>query len=176
MMESPRVWATFIPPLRNVMLLNNALGFLLGGGAYSHSTETDSQGVVISGWLPLCNNGVRRLADQKAHCFMNIWLDKLTWLGSLSFFIVPGPKFVWPFGVWEGGKMMWKGRLQESWRFLWHSETFHFVQLGEVGFNVKVHWDMVGSISRAKSFFSRQHTSQQALSWNGQGLHDHPRT
>lgn len=72
----------------NVMLLNNALGFLLGGGAYSHSTETDSQGVVISGWLPLCNNGVRRLADQKAHCFMNIWLDKLTWLGSLSFFIV----------------------------------------------------------------------------------------
>ena len=83
------------------MLLNNVLGFLLGGGAYSHSSETDSRGVVISGWLPLCNNGVRRLADLKAHCFLNIWLEKVTWVGSFSFFIVPG---LLEFGLLEGGK------------------------------------------------------------------------
>ena len=88
MIKYPHVFGPL--SIRNVMLLNNVLGFLLGGGAYSHSSETDSQGVVISGWLPLCNNGVRRLADLKAHCFLNIWLEKVTWVGSFSFFIVPG--------------------------------------------------------------------------------------
>ena len=130
MIEYPQAipMCDFLSAPRNVMLLNNALGFLLGGGAYSHSSETDAQGVVISGWLPLCNNGVQRLADQKAHCFMNIWLDKLTWEGSLSFSIVPGP--------FEGGKGWLKGMFLLEGKKAEDSDISgtNFTSSGEVGF------------------------------------------
>lgn len=51
--------------LRNVMLLNRGLGFLLGGGAYQHKTDitVDQVTYSISHWLPLCNNGVQRMAE-----------------------------------------------------------------------------------------------------------------
>lgn len=48
------------------MFLNRAMGFLLGGGAYAHSMSLGEENGVISNWLPLCNTGVRRVADQGA--------------------------------------------------------------------------------------------------------------
>ena len=59
---------------RNVMFLNKILWFLLGGGAYAHSL-TIGESTTLSKWLPLCNNGVTRMADAKAICFLNIWID-----------------------------------------------------------------------------------------------------
>ncbi|CAK9018965.1 Hypothetical protein SCF082_LOCUS14314 [Durusdinium trenchii] len=71
----------------NVMFLNRILGFFLGGGAYAHSI-TVGEGDVISEWLPLCNNGVRKIADDTAHCFLNLWIEKTSWLGVFSFSVV----------------------------------------------------------------------------------------
>ncbi|CAE7352590.1 unnamed protein product [Symbiodinium natans] len=79
----------------NVMFLNRVLGFLFAGGAFNGDKFTVSVPVKGSGpypttvdyavsyWLPLCNNGEVRFADATAHCFMNVWLDKLTWSGTL---------------------------------------------------------------------------------------------
>ncbi|CAJ1401023.1 unnamed protein product [Effrenium voratum] len=75
----------------NAMFLNRGLGFLLGGGAYAHSfnvTDPDGNQVTLSKWLPLCNNGVQRLASESAHCFLNVWLDQVSARGFLSFFAV----------------------------------------------------------------------------------------
>ncbi|CAE7902222.1 unnamed protein product, partial [Symbiodinium necroappetens] len=77
----------------NVMFLNRVLGFLFAGGAYNGDKFTVSVPIqgesyqtasyAVSYWLPLCNNGEVRFADNAAHCLMNIWLDKLTWSGFL---------------------------------------------------------------------------------------------
>ncbi|CAE7374959.1 unnamed protein product [Symbiodinium sp. CCMP2456] len=77
----------------NVMFLNRVLGFLFAGGAYNGDKFTVSVPIqgesyqtasyAVSYWLPLCNNGEVRFADNAAHCFLNIWLDKLTWSGFL---------------------------------------------------------------------------------------------
>ena len=80
----------------NVMFLNRVLGFLFAGGAYNGDKFTVSVPInpgsleqnveyAVSYWLPLCNNGEVRFAGIREHCFLNIWLDKLTFAGTLRF-------------------------------------------------------------------------------------------